>query len=125
MRDPIEAYMRAHVALIRGLLDGRPPQVGFATTGRYLREIAARHGETATDTITARTRALMLELFDGAPPPRLANARIDPWGVVEADIIAERLAEEYRRAGVRRSADPQWRVRLCRGYEGLLAAYKQ
>jgi hypothetical protein len=120
MKTAIESLLRDHVRLCRDLVAEREPQVRLATIERHWRVLADRFGQHGLERIVARAQALVREIVGGAPAPALANARIDPWYVVEADILAERLAAEYRAAGDRPSADPAWRDKLNTRYATLV-----
>jgi hypothetical protein len=125
MNNAIESLLRDHVSMCRDLIAEREPQVHLTTLGRHWKVLADRFGHNGVVRIGARAQALVREIFGGAPAPALANARIDPWYVVEADILAERLAAEYRAAGDRPSSDPAWRDKLNTRYATLLDRHRE
>jgi hypothetical protein len=118
--NPIEACLRDHVTVCRDLIAAREPSLGVETLDRHWRMLRDRFGGNGYKRIAARAHALVREVFGGADAPPLANARIDPWYVVEADMLAERLATECRANGDRPSRDPAWRATLNERYAAMI-----
>jgi len=124
MVNPIEIFLRDHVQMCRDVMAEREPPIGeLVAMVRHWKALADRFGENGFTRIHDRARALVRQLFGGDDAPPLPNYQIDGYAAVEADLVAEKLVAEYRRAGEARSRDPEWRATLNARFTAMFDRY--
>jgi hypothetical protein len=105
--DPIEPYLRDHLAMAGDLLAGRDPRVGVnVIVERHWLALMDRYGEDALCRIVERAAQLVREVYGDGTGPTL-----DPLLVAEADAIAKKIAAECRSRGLQRANAPDWRIK--------------
>jgi hypothetical protein len=123
MKNPIEIFLRDHITVVRDLIAEREPSLGVETIARRWTALRDHFGENGANRIHDRARALVRQLFGGDDAPPLPNYKIDGYAAVEADLCAEKILAECRRAGVRPSRDPAWRSTLNQRFAAMFDRY--
>lgn len=116
----VGSFIGDYVKFCHALIEDREPYTGIVDLNKQARAMEKLYGRANTDRIQARARAALREIFGGEPAPPVAKNGVDPWEVLDADILAERLVAEFRQQGLGRTSYPEWRPKLNRKIEELI-----